>query len=255
MLSIVTVQQSAGWSQVTGIQCCVKSIAIKGNDIYGSGTDNRVYKNSLDGSRGWQRIIGPAVVSIAIKGNDIYGVGTDNRVYKNPLDVSRAPRLSVGNHRLHVDGVEISTKGLLNEHTLKNLGYLYIGSSFTRDFLRHEGQDTHFIDAKNYKWNIPWGWHLNGCFASTSVMYWRQGSVSERSGFDRQTDFICCTFMKKSGGWFRDDFTEVSCSAFKKSSPGIANTDIDWWGRYIELVKVKTEATAAAAAAINAVRP
>jgi len=62
-------------------------IAIEGNYLYGVGTDKNVYKHALNGSGKWNKIIHTgSVIGIAIAGNHIYGVGTDNKVYEHALN-------------------------------------------------------------------------------------------------------------------------------------------------------------------------
>ena len=53
---------------------------------------------------------------------------------------------------------------------------------------------------------------------SICKIYFKAGHITERKGFDQNTQWLCCQFRKMKGGWLRDDFTRVCCKAFRQGT-------------------------------------
>ena len=67
------------WSNIAG--CCVTHIAVDGGYVYGIGTNQEVYKVSVNGGA-WANIAGCCVTNIVVDGGYVYGIGTNQEVYK-----------------------------------------------------------------------------------------------------------------------------------------------------------------------------
>lgn len=138
--------------------------------------------------------------------------------------------------RMWCGGRWVCTK-ILNRHTLAASGYgAYIQGTHACDNLRKQGQFTKWQDAKNQWWRVDWGASVSSmCFPGSGEVYFKQGSITERQGFDRHTQFLCCSFRKKSGGWMRDDFTQVCCDAYYRGS-GSVDFQPDHFGNLIQFM-------------------
>ena len=72
------------WEKLS--ECCVTSIQGFGNDLYGRGTDGKIYKVSLEIGGKWNSYIKNGWVDkILIIGNNLYGIGKDKALYIHPI--------------------------------------------------------------------------------------------------------------------------------------------------------------------------
>ena len=78
-----------GWTEITDISADTDTYwlsvrpLISGNNIYGVGTDKRIYKNTaLRGRSAWYCITTGSVTSLDYYGGYLYGVGTDRAVWR-----------------------------------------------------------------------------------------------------------------------------------------------------------------------------
>lgn len=133
------------------------------------------------------------------------------------------------------DGRWIWSK-VVTESQLRQKGIgAYIAKTYTCDNLRSKGSDVYFKDQENVQWAVKWGWSINMCFPGGNQIYFKAGHITERKGFDQNTQWLCCQFRKINGGMWRDDFTRVCCKGFRQGS-GMVDFDPDYFGDLIKLM-------------------
>ena len=75
---------STKWEKLSG--CCVTNIQGFGDNLYGRGTNGKIYKVSLENGGKWQSYITNGWVNnILITNNNIYGIGKDKTLYIHPI--------------------------------------------------------------------------------------------------------------------------------------------------------------------------